>query len=131
MNPLPRTPRTPGLMALALGLALLSGAALAEERKVQRDVQREKGRTQVTVTGPGGQSATRESTKAQGDKQTTVTGPQGQQATREVDRASPGEKTVTTAGPQGSTATRSVDRPETTAQQRQERRQERREQRAP
>lgn len=75
-----------------------------------RTVTRGNGQTNVTLTGPNGNTATRSTSHDQGGNSTTVTGPDGKTASRTVTGRGTGEVTATTTGPNGETATRSTSR---------------------
>jgi hypothetical protein len=62
---------------------------------------------QGTVTGPKGQTATRDVSRMQGDVSSSTTGPKGQTASRDVDRSSTGT-TATVTGPRGKSGTRNT-----------------------
>jgi hypothetical protein len=64
---------------------------------------------QGSVTGPNGQTATRDVSRMQGDVSSTTTGPKGQSASREVDRSSTGT-TATVTGPRGKSGSRNTTR---------------------
>lgn len=87
-------PTLPLLLAAVLALAF--GAAQARDRH-------------TTVTGPSGQTATRDVSRAQGDVSSQTTGPNGATASRSVDRSASGTQ-ATVTGPRGKTATRSTTR---------------------
>lgn len=107
MNPRFRT--TLMLGACLTGLALTQ-VAFARERHgsvtgprgqtATRDVSRSHGDVSVTTTGPGGKTVSRETERNRGDVDGSVTGPNGQTVTREVDRA-PGSTSAVVTGPDG------------------------------
>lgn len=80
------------LSAVLLSLVSLSNPAAARDRS-------------SSVTGPKGQTATRNVSRAQGDVSATTTGPNGQTASRTVDRSA-GATTAVTTGPNGQTIVR-------------------------
>jgi hypothetical protein len=86
-------------LALSLMLALASPLAQSRERH-------------TTVTGAGGQSASRHVSRAQGDVQSSTSGPRGHTTSRSVDRRATGADAAFT-GPHGGTTTRSTTRSET------------------
>ncbi len=65
--------------------------------------------TSSTVTGPNGQTTTRQTQREAGSVNSTVTGPDGNTATRNVNRTAEGTDASVT-GPNGQTTTRSVTR---------------------
>jgi hypothetical protein len=95
-----------------------SAAAVAYNRQLaygpngiaSRTVTRSNGQTNVTLTGPNGNTATRSTSHYAGGNSTTVTGPNGQTANRTVTGRGTGDVTATTTGPNGETATRSTSR---------------------
>jgi hypothetical protein len=105
------------LTAVAAGalMALPATQALARERgaaraDITRDVSRADGDKTTTITGPNGNTVTREVDRAgPGDKTVTTTGPNGETVTRDVERSN-GDKTTTITGPNGNSVTREVDR---------------------
>lgn len=107
MNPRFRT--TLMLAACLSGLALTQ-VALARERHgsvtgprgqtATRDVSRSHGDVSATTTGPGGKTVSRHTERTNGDVSGSTTGPNGQTVTREVDRA-PGSTSAVVTGPDG------------------------------
>jgi hypothetical protein len=92
------------ILTLAGASALLgvTGDALARGRS-------------TTVTGPGGQSASRSVNRSAGDVSSSTTGPNGNTASRLVIRSANGT-TSTMTGFNGNTATRSTTRTDTGSQ---------------
>jgi hypothetical protein len=90
MNP---TSRFLLLVSCAL---MAAGAAQARDR-------------QTTITGPNGQTATRDVSRSQGDVSSQTTGPNGATASRSVDRSASGTQ-ATVTGPRGKSATRNTTR---------------------
>jgi hypothetical protein len=62
-----------------------------------------------SVTGPNGQTATRDVSRTQGDVSSSTTGPKGQSASRDVNRTSTGI-TATVTGPRGKSGSRNTTR---------------------
>lgn len=110
MNTLPLvTSRKPSTArALVVSLAAVS-ALLCMVGDVQA---RQRG---TTITGAGGQTATRSVNRSHGDVSSSTTGPNGGTSSRVVDRSAAGA-TATMTGPNGQTATRSTTRTETGSQ---------------
>lgn len=84
------------LTLIALASALSLGSAQARDR-------------QTTVTGPNGQTATRDVSREQGQVNSSTTGPNGKTSSRSVARSASGA-TATATGPNGKTATRTTTR---------------------
>jgi hypothetical protein len=70
---------------------------------------------QTTVTGAGGQTATRDVFRQRGDVSSSTTGPNGKTASRTVDRSATGT-TSTIVGANGKTAERVTTRTDTGSQ---------------
>jgi hypothetical protein len=89
-----------------LGTAIAAVGACALLTLAQPVDARER---QGTVTGPNGNTATRDVSRMQGDVSSTTTGPNGRSASREVDRSSTGT-TATVTGPRGKSGSRNTTR---------------------
>lgn len=94
MTTSPRPPvfATLTLAAVAATLLIVCGGATARERH-------------TSVTGPNGQTATRDVVRSRGDVQSTTTRPGGKTSSRSVDRSASGT-TATVTGPNGKSVTR-------------------------
>ena len=78
-----QTSKTLGNVLLALA-GLCTFGAMATEAQARSH--------QSTVTGPGGQSATREVLRSKGDVSSSTTGPNGKTSSRTVDRSGTGAR---------------------------------------
>jgi hypothetical protein len=92
------------VIVLAASGALLGGLDLAQARD-----------RSTTVTGPKGQTATRDVSRSDGDVSSSTTGPNGKSTSRVVDR-SPGSTSAVVTGPNGKTASRLTTRTPTGSQ---------------
>src|SRR6266850_2451097 len=75
-----------------------------------RTVTRGNGQTNVNLTGPNGNTATRSTSHYAGGNSTTVASQKGNTASRTVTGRGTGDVTATTTGPNGETASRSTSR---------------------
>jgi hypothetical protein len=96
MNLLPHLSRAALSLSLAAALLAAPLGASARERH-------------TTLTGPQGQSATRDVTRSHGDVSSTTTGPNGRSSSRVVERSA-GGTTATVTGPTGKTWQRQTTR---------------------
>jgi hypothetical protein len=85
---------------IALAVACSLGTWTAEAQARSR---------QTTVTGSGGQTATRDVLRQNGDVSSSTTGPNGKSSSRVVDRSASGT-TATLVGPNGKSASRVTTR---------------------
>ena len=97
----------------ALLAAIISLASVGALLTVSGGVQARERAT--TVTGGGGQTATRSVNRSEGDVSSSTTGPNGKTASRVVDRSATGT-TASTTGPNGKAATRATMRTDTGSQ---------------
>jgi hypothetical protein len=97
---------TPTLSALMFAAAVLAAQAALPSVAHARD-------RSATATGPAGNTATRNVSRANGDVTSSTTTSGGKTASRTVDRSGEGKVDATLTGPNGNTATRSTTRSET------------------
>lgn len=96
-------------------LPRLTGAAVLISLSLLAVLPAEARERHTGVTGPNGQTATRDVSRVQGDVSSITTGPNGKSASRQVDRSATGTSAMVT-GPNGQSASRSTTRSATGSQ---------------